>query len=62
MIHHRDEQVQQHHDIDDRIAAEHQHAPESSENLDSIQFEAVQVHESEHGPEKRLYRFPEAVN
>lgn len=50
MIHHGDEQVQQHHDIDDRICAEHEHAPESGEYFDAVQLKAVQIHQSEYRP------------
>lgn len=41
MIHHRDEQIQKHHNVYDRIAPKHQHAPEASENFYSIQLEAI---------------------
>lgn len=61
MIHHGDEQIQEHHNVYDRIAPKHQHSPEASENLYAVQLEAVQVDESENGPEQRLCCLPEAA-
>lgn len=60
VIHHRNQQVQQHHDVDHRVRAEHQHAPEARENFDPVQLEVLQVDQSEHGPEQGLDRFEEA--
>lgn len=36
MIHHGNQEIQKNYDVDDGISAEHKHAPESSEDLDSI--------------------------
>lgn len=55
MIHHGDEQVEQHDDVDDGVRAEHEHAPEAREDLDAVQLERVQVHQPEGRPEQRLH-------
>jgi len=44
MIHHGNEQVEQHHNIDNRVGAKHQHAPESCKDLNAIQLKAVQIY------------------
>lgn len=62
MIHHGDEQVQQHDNIDDRVRAKHQHSPEPRKDLDAVQIEAVQVDQSENGPEQSLGCLEQAVN
>lgn len=41
MIHHRDEQIQQHHNVYHGVAAEHQHAPKARKNFYSIQLETI---------------------
>lgn len=51
MIHHGDEQIQQDHDIDHRVGAEHEHAPEASKDFNSVQLETVQVDQTKNGPE-----------
>jgi hypothetical protein len=56
VVHHGDQQVQQHHDVDHRVRAEHQHAPEAGEALDAGQLKVVQVHQAENGPEECLRR------
>lgn len=56
MIHHRDQEIQENDDVDDRISAEHQHTPESSKHLDAVQFEALEIHQAENRPEQRLRR------
>lgn len=58
MIHHCDEQVQQHHDVNHRVTAEHQHAPETRENLYAVEFEAVEVDEAKYCPEESLSCLP----
>lgn len=60
MIHHGDEQIEQHHDVDDGIGPKHQHTPEASEDLNSIQVETIQVDKAKDGPEQRLCCFEEA--
>jgi len=54
MIHHGNEQVEQHHNIDNRVGAKHQHAPESGEDLNAIQLKAVQIYQAKDSPEKGL--------
>lgn len=61
MVHHGDEQVEQHDDVDDCVGAEHEHAPEPREDLDPLQLERVQVHQSERRPEQRLHRLEQAA-
>ena len=51
VVHHGDQQVQQHDDVDDGEGAEHDEAPEPGELLDAGQLEVVEVDEAEGGPE-----------
>ena len=60
MIHHGNQQVEQHNDVDQREASEHDEAPEPSELLDPGQLEVVQVYQAERRPEQGLWRLPEA--
>ena len=60
MIHHRDEQIEQHNDVDDGEAPKHDEAPEPGELLDPCELEVVQVYEAECRPEQGLRCFPEA--
>ena len=60
--HHGDQQVDQHNDDDDRVAAEHEQGPESGELRDSGQLEVLQVDQPEHGPEQRLACLKQTVN
>ena len=60
MIHHRDEQVEQHDDVDDGEAPEHDEAPEPGELLDPCELEVVQVYQAERRPEQGLCGLPEA--
>ena len=62
MIHHGDQKVQEHDNIDDRVRPEHQHSPEPGEALDASQLEVVQIDESKHSPEQRLSRLKQTVN
>ena len=43
MVHHGDEQVEQHDDVDDRERAEHEQAAEPGELLDAAQLEVIQI-------------------
>ena len=54
MVHHGDQEVQQHDDVDDGEAPEHDEAPEPRELLDPGQLEVVQVDETKGCPEKGL--------
>ena len=60
MIHHGDEKIEEHDDVDDGEAAEHGHAPEPGELLDSRQFEVIQVNQTKACPEQSLRRLPQA--
>ena len=60
MVHHRDEQVEQHDDVDDGEAPKHDEAPEPGELLDPRELEVVQVYQAERCPEKGLCGLPEA--
>ena len=51
MIHHGNQQVEQHNDVDQREASEHDEAPEPGELLDPGQLEVVQVNQAERSPE-----------
>ena len=61
MVHHRDEEVEQDGDVDGRVAAEHEHAPEPGERLEPGQLEVVQVDETKHSPEQRLHGLKQTV-
>lgn len=61
MVHHGDEEVEQHDHIYDGVGAEHEHAPEAREDLDAVQLERVQVYQPESRPEKRLHRLEQAA-
>lgn len=61
MIHHGNEKVQKDHDIDNGVAAKHQHSPESGESFDFTEFEVVQVDQSEHSPEQSLNCFEQTA-
>ena len=60
MVHHRDEQIEQHDDVDDGEAPKHDEAPEPGELLDPRELEVVQVYQAERRPEKGLCGLPEA--
>lgn len=44
MIHHCDQEIEKHDDVDDGEAAEHDQAPEPGELLDPRKFKVVQVY------------------
>lgn len=52
--HHGNKQVQEYDDIDDRVAPEHEEAPEPGVGLDTGQVEGVEPDHAETGPEERL--------
>lgn len=62
MIHHSDQKVQEHDNIDDRVGPEHQHSPEPGEALDASQLKVVQIDEAKHSPEQSLSRLKQTVN
>ena len=59
MIHHGDEEIKKHDDVDNREAAEHDQTPEPCELLDSCQLEVVQIYQTKGGPEQRLCCLPQ---
>ena len=59
MIHHGDQEIEKHDDVDDGEAAEHDESPEPRELLDSFQFEVVQIYQTEGCPEQSLSCFPQ---
>ena len=61
MIHHRDQEIEKHDDVDDGEAPEHDEAPEPGELLDTRQLKVVQVYQTKWRPEKRLCRLPQAT-
>ena len=60
MIHHGNQQVEQHDDVDQWEAPEHDEAPEPGELLDPCELKVVQIYEAECRPEQGLRCFPEA--
>ena len=44
MIHHSDQEIEKHDDVDDGEASEHDQAPEPGELLDPRKFKVVQVY------------------
>ena len=62
MVHHGDEEVEEDDDVDEGVAAEHEEAEEARELLDARQLEVLQVDQTEHRPEQRLRRLPQAAN
>jgi hypothetical protein len=51
MIHHGDQKVEKHDNIDDGVSPEHQHPPEPGKALYASQLKVVQIDESKHSPE-----------
>lgn len=62
MIHHGDQEIQEDDNVNDRISTKHQHAPESGEYLDAVQFKAIEVYQAENRPEERLYRLKQTAH
>ena len=54
MIHHGDEEIKKHDDVDDREASEHDETPEPCELLDSTKLKVVQVYQTESRPKQCL--------
>ena len=61
MIHHGDEEIKKHDDVDDGEAAEHDETPESREFLDPCQLEVVQVYQTESRPKQCLSCLPQTT-
>ena len=51
MIHHRDQEIEKHDDVDDGEASKHDQAPEPCKLLDPRQLKVVQVYEAKWRPE-----------
>ena len=62
MIHHRDQEIEKHDDVDDGEAPKHDEAPEPCELLDPRQLEVIQVYQAKWRPEQRLCRLPQATH
>ena len=60
MIHHRYQQVEQHNDVDQGEAPEHDETPEPCKLLDACKLEVVQIYETKSCPKQRLRGFPQA--
>ena len=60
VIHHGDQEIEKHDDVDDGEAAEHDETPEPGELLDPRELEVVQVYQAKRRPEKGLCGLPEA--
>ena len=59
MIHHGDQEIEKHDDVDQWEAAEHDETPEPSEFLDSCQLKVVQIYQTKGGPEQSLRCLPQ---
>ena len=59
MIHHGDEEIEQHDDVDDGEAAEHDQTPEPRELLDPCQLKVVQVYQTKGSPKQSLGCLPQ---
>ena len=62
VVHHGDKEVQQYHNVDNRVGAKHQHSPKSGEALDPGQLKVVQIDKAEHRPEQCLGRLKQTEN
>ena len=60
VVHHGDEEVEEHDNVDDGEGAEHDEAPEPCELLDAGQLKVVQIYQAEGRPEQSLTGFPQA--
>ena len=59
MVHHGDQEVEQHDDVDDGKAPEHDEPPEPGKLLDVCQLEVVQIYETKSCPKQRLRGLPQ---
>ena len=59
MIHHRYQQVEQHDDVDQGEAPEHDETPEPCKLLDARKLEVVQIYETKSCPKQRLRGLPQ---
>lgn len=56
VVHHGDEEVEEHNHVDDGVRAEHQHAPEASKDFDPFQLKWIQIDQAKSRPEQSLHR------
>lgn len=61
VVHHGDEHVEQHHQRDDVVSAEHGGAHELRKLVVGVHVGHVQVDQTEDGPEQRLQRLKESA-
>ena len=61
MIHHGDQEIEKHDDVDQWEAAEHDETPEPSELLDSTQLKVVQIYQTKSRPKQSLRSLPQTV-
>ena len=59
MVHHGNEEIEEHNDVDDGEGPKHEKAKKSSELLDASQLKVVQIYEAENGPDESLDSFPQ---
>ena len=59
VIHHGDQEIEKHDDVDNREASKHNQTPEPSEFLDSCQLKVVQIYQTKGGPEQSLRCLPQ---
>ena len=59
MVHHGDQEIEKHDDVDDREAAEHDETPEPGELFDSRQLKVIQVYQTKSCPEQGLSCLPQ---
>ena len=62
VIHHGDQEIEKHDDVDDGEAAEHDETPEPSEFLDSCQLKVVQIYQTKSRPKQSLRRLPQTMH
>ena len=62
MIHHSNQEIEKHDDVDDGEAAEHDETPEPGELLDPCQLKVVQIYQTKSSPEQSLRCLPQAID
>ena len=60
VVHHGNEEVEKHDNVDDGEGAKHDEAPEPRELLDPGQLKVVEIYQAEGRPEQSLTGFPQA--
>ena len=59
VIHHGDQEIEKHDDVDNREASKHDQSPEPGELLDACQLKVVQIYQTKGGPEQSLRCLPQ---